>query len=122
MYPAPTIRMASAAPASKRPRRSMPKSCHQGTVDLLDARVDEGTSVCRMIFSASSCARRESQIRAGGSTSPGSSAATAVICSKSESKEEQTVQLAAWLRAASDKRSEERRVGKECRSRWSPYH
>ena len=25
-----------------------------------------------------------------------------------------------WLRAA--ERSEERRVGKECRSRWSPYH
>src|SRR2546425_10352183 len=24
--------------------------------------------------------------------------------------------------AANDKRSEERRVGKECRSRWSPYH
>ena len=23
---------------------------------------------------------------------------------------------------ASRKRSEERRVGKECRSRWSPYH
>ena len=23
---------------------------------------------------------------------------------------------------AHDKRSEERRVGKECRSRWSPYH
>ncbi len=23
---------------------------------------------------------------------------------------------------SSDKRSEERRVGKECRSRWSPYH
>ena len=23
---------------------------------------------------------------------------------------------------ASDLRSEERRVGKECRSRWSPYH
>ena len=23
---------------------------------------------------------------------------------------------------AEDKRSEERRVGKECRSRWSPYH
>ena len=23
---------------------------------------------------------------------------------------------------ASSKRSEERRVGKECRSRWSPYH
>src|SRR2546425_9352132 len=25
-------------------------------------------------------------------------------------------------KAASAKRSEERRVGKECRSRWSPYH
>ena len=24
--------------------------------------------------------------------------------------------------AAGDRRSEERRVGKECRSRWSPYH
>ena len=24
--------------------------------------------------------------------------------------------------ARSDRRSEERRVGKECRSRWSPYH
>ena len=26
-----------------------------------------------------------------------------------------------WL-VGQDKRSEERRVGKECRSRWSPYH
>ena len=25
-------------------------------------------------------------------------------------------------RAANVRRSEERRVGKECRSRWSPYH
>ena len=30
------------------------------------------------------------------------------------------VELAAALK--SDARSEERRVGKECRSRWSPYH
>src|SRR2546430_17117026 len=28
----------------------------------------------------------------------------------------------ACVRRAADKRSEERRVGKECRSRWSPYH
>ena len=27
---------------------------------------------------------------------------------------------AQWV--VSDPRSEERRVGKECRSRWSPYH
>src|SRR3989475_12626362 len=26
------------------------------------------------------------------------------------------------MRARIEKRSEERRVGKECRSRWSPYH
>src|SRR5258708_20722119 len=26
------------------------------------------------------------------------------------------------INAADDERSEERRVGKECRSRWSPYH
>ena len=29
---------------------------------------------------------------------------------------------ASQLRAIRDVRSEERRVGKECRSRWSPYH
>ena len=38
-----------------------------------------------------------------------------------------TEQIAAIQRAASGRktpgsRSEERRVGKECRSRWSPYH
>ena len=27
-----------------------------------------------------------------------------------------------WMRWLSFRRSEERRVGKECRSRWSPYH
>src|SRR3712207_4317532 len=26
------------------------------------------------------------------------------------------------VKAVAEKRSEERRVGKECRSRWSPYH
>ena len=30
--------------------------------------------------------------------------------------------LAAYAAAAGLERSEERRVGKECRSRWSPYH
>src|SRR2546430_7148205 len=27
-----------------------------------------------------------------------------------------------WTNSKKDGRSEERRVGKECRSRWSPYH
>ena len=29
---------------------------------------------------------------------------------------------AAFEKSGYDPRSEERRVGKECRSRWSPYH
>ena len=35
---------------------------------------------------------------------------------------EQDTQLRKQLREAGVVRSEERRVGKECRSRWSPYH
>src|SRR3712207_9567802 len=31
-------------------------------------------------------------------------------------------QLPDWLTSGTFTRSEERRVGKECRSRWSPYH
>src|SRR6266511_3697558 len=31
-------------------------------------------------------------------------------------------QVENWLSALGRGRSEERRVGKECRSRWSPYH
>src|SRR6476620_7898507 len=30
--------------------------------------------------------------------------------------------LISWRAVAGAERSEERRVGKECRSRWSPYH
>ena len=33
-----------------------------------------------------------------------------------------TPRTRAALDAAAAQRSEERRVGKECRSRWSPYH
>src|SRR5471030_1704439 len=31
-------------------------------------------------------------------------------------------EVAGWVDAVVQARSEERRVGKECRSRWSPYH
>ena len=34
----------------------------------------------------------------------------------------ESLQPKGWLRYFSFSRSEERRVGKECRSRWSPYH
>ena len=33
-----------------------------------------------------------------------------------------TMNLSAYARKMLIDRSEERRVGKECRSRWSPYH
>ena len=38
--------------------------------------------------------------------------------------EKKVTEYADKLRASGDssRRSEERRVGKECRSRWSPYH
>ena len=37
-------------------------------------------------------------------------------------EEEFGVSAAAAVAVAAPARSEERRVGKECRSRWSPYH
>ena len=41
---------------------------------------------------------------------------TAVSCS------DETKEPNLYTTAVTDDRSEERRVGKECRSRWSPYH
>src|SRR2546430_17705283 len=37
-------------------------------------------------------------------------------------REHQVLQLIAEGKTTKEVRSEERRVGKECRSRWSPYH
>ena len=34
----------------------------------------------------------------------------------------QEITVSDWLKNSASARSEERRVGKECRSRWSPYH
>ena len=48
------------------------------------------------------------------------------LCSCGESTEVKPVKLAEDYKTPAeftiDGRSEERRVGKECRSRWSPYH
>ena len=42
---------------------------------------------------------------------------------QTKAAEIRTVQEAVdYLETLKDARSEERRVGKECRSRWSPYH
>src|SRR5260370_33898965 len=37
-------------------------------------------------------------------------------------EEGETLDRDAYIRDVLSERSEERRVGKECRSRWSPYH
>ena len=42
--------------------------------------------------------------------------------SSSASSEAAASSAASASEAAAGERSEERRVGKECRSRWSPYH
>ena len=39
-----------------------------------------------------------------------------------ESEPDKAYKGYAWSTAIGLQRSEERRVGKECRSRWSPYH
>ena len=39
-----------------------------------------------------------------------------------EHDEEQEEEVREQINLLKPKRSEERRVGKECRSRWSPYH
>src|SRR3712207_6849275 len=39
-----------------------------------------------------------------------------------EAKQDPIFHRSGGARAGRDGRSEERRVGKECRSRWSPYH
>ena len=41
------------------------------------------------------------------------------VCKLSQ---ECNIKISSALRIATQYRSEERRVGKECRSRWSPYH
>src|SRR3712207_8959167 len=55
----------------------------------------------------------------------GDAAALAVVkaaASKRSGGAREPACVAARLTAAAESRSEERRVGKECRSRWSPYH
>ena len=45
-----------------------------------------------------------------------------IICEGSTPTQVSALSDSAWDFAHRKARSEERRVGKECRSRWSPYH
>ena len=53
-------------------------------------------------------------------TDPGNTAQGIINAANTASTVKQTVEQVNRLQTAL--RSEERRVGKECRSRWSPYH
>src|SRR2546429_6302394 len=61
--------------------------------------------------------------RALGDMSPGLSLSTGVRSTWVErSAGERPNRIPESIETVAAKRSEERRVGKECRSRWSPYH
>ena len=61
--------------------------------------------------------------RAENAAASAESSATAAVASASAAKTSETnAANSAKGAESSATRSEERRVGKECRSRWSPYH
>src|SRR5256885_10649330 len=57
-----------------------------------------------------------------GTTQAASATAEAKDFGPAQAEVSETAGADALSRVATEKRSEERRVGKECRSRWSPYH
>ena len=61
---------------------------------------------------------------AGGGTATGAAEAEGEALDAARRAAEELLARERELRtrAGADDRSEERRVGKECRSRWSPYH
>ena len=60
--------------------------------------------------------------RAGGCGSEGVTGIYAVQDQKMKHSQKAPTIKDVSITAQVDDRSEERRVGKECRSRWSPYH
>src|SRR5256885_17135075 len=82
-----------------------------------------------MDFAAFKCRLQPAGARARGVQCRGlvGKAYTAIFAHEETRKSNHHIQLiapppeSAWVARVVD-RSEERRVGKECRSRWSPYH
>src|SRR5256885_11936828 len=71
------------------------------------------------------CARAQASVpgASGYARITTASASTARAVARSASSRSSDITIAAHSpRSAASDRSEERRVGKECRSRWSPYH
>ena len=74
------------------------------------------------------CAKALQLLRQGGKVAAGIVPARSQSCQCQQQKHHQRLAQSVMLRARRhgrcrcEGRSEERRVGKECRSRWSPYH
>ena len=76
-----------------------------------------------MAFSLVACGNSDASANAGTDTTATSAAATTTEAAQQTAPaEKQDVTLRIWGAEEDQTRSEERRVGKECRSRWSPYH
>src|SRR2546423_12702628 len=88
------------------------------------------------LYALGICIAADGSVGGGPIPDPGASRDTPrppydIASFRQDAPEASGPQLAAWRRPAfcestlfsrSSVRSEERRVGKECRSRWSPYH
>src|SRR3712207_373849 len=86
----------------------------------------EGTPVAAAMFAASVCASVKAEAK---STVLKSNTAFRTHCTARNETRKAAARGLRYLAAAKSPkgmatpaRSEERRVGKECRSRWSPYH
>src|SRR5205807_7360283 len=71
---------------------------------------DWSSDVC-----SSDLSRRQARLTASCSSAP-------MARKKEPTTERSTSCRCSMARSSASHRSEERRVGKECRSRWSPYH
>src|SRR5258706_872952 len=80
-----------------------------------------GVQTCALPISTSplSCRSREDLRERHDSGLVGHPANEAPYRSANGSRRDSDINRRLWAR---ERRSEERRVGKECRSRWSPYH
>src|SRR3712207_8918201 len=79
-----------------------------------------GVQTCALPISVADLLRRLPTVNARSTVKAGSSdsAAASLVSTDLSSRKASGVTYSAFMR----RRSEERRVGKECRSRWSPYH
>src|SRR3989454_2101299 len=84
--------------------------------DVAAAEADRDTAIKRAL------AQRESAVAKAQADQDRVLAETLSLAKQAEAQRDLEVKRAQFLEVTKRQRSEERRVGKECRSRWSPYH